>query len=526
MKKISLLATLSVAAMFAACGDNGSSADNDDVTYSSSAENIDTVSSSSADNAGGASSGNSDGISSGSNDGVSSGNEPTNLSSGANPTSSSAETFSSESSDNISSSGTSAPQEPTGSFTDSRDGKSYKLVKIGDQTWMAENLHFADSLIYIFSDAQKVCPENFHLPSLEEIQELVDHVGGLDIAAKVLKSTSGWPSGEFGDWNGTDDFGFNAMPVDSGDGGTDENFWTSTHDYHNYSTGMMLKINPYPISKYRCGSSADNACLLNAEPDTKLSVRCLSNISSCGTTTYNNRTHFCQNSTVYSLCRGRSYDAGTYVCKDQQLYSIATDSIYKYSWVWLNPEKEYGIYQDPRDKQYYKTIVIDTLVWMAENLNYASEGSVCFENDSMYCDLYGRMYTITQARNGKEPTDYDEDVQGICPDGWRLPKESEFKAAIGGNDPHVTVYAKIIGYDTNKEMYEHQNKTGLSIVFGGIHNSEPSIYWPEWDGLNIEGGIIGSNFEFDVYYHYYQGSNWGGYIRDGQAENVRCVKRL
>ena len=52
MKKISLLATLSVAAMFAACGDNGSSADNDDVTYSSSAENIDTVSSSSADNAG------------------------------------------------------------------------------------------------------------------------------------------------------------------------------------------------------------------------------------------------------------------------------------------------------------------------------------------------------------------------------------------------------------------------------------------------------------------------------------------
>ena len=162
---------------------------------------------------------------------------------------------------------------------------------------------------------------------------------------------------------------------------------------------------------------------------------------------------------------------------------------------------------------------------MAENLNYASKGSVCFENDSMYCDLYGRMYTITQARNGKEPTDYDEDVQGICPDGWRLPKESEFKAAIGGNDPHVTVYAKIIGYDTHKEMYEHQNKTGLSIVFGGIHNSEPSIYWPEWDGLNIEGGIIGSNFEFDVYYHYYKGSDWG-YIRDGQAENVRCVKRL
>ena len=63
---------------------------------------------------------------------------------------------------------------------------------------MAENLHFADSLIYVFGDAQKVCPENFHLPSMDEFQELVDHVGGFAVAAKALKSTSGWPKGEFG----------------------------------------------------------------------------------------------------------------------------------------------------------------------------------------------------------------------------------------------------------------------------------------------------------------------------------------
>ena len=49
---------------------------------------------------------------------------------------------------------------------------------------------------------------------------------------------------------------------------------------------MMLKINPYPTSIYRCSQSADSACLLNAEPKTKLSVRCLGDISSCGSTTY------------------------------------------------------------------------------------------------------------------------------------------------------------------------------------------------------------------------------------------------
>lgn len=506
MKKFSLLATLSIAAMIAACGENGSSAKDIEVPSSSSA-------------------GNDISVSSGNGDITSSSEVSTNLSSEASPTSSSAETAPSDSSTNISSSGTSELQEPKDFFTDSRDGKTYKLVKIGNQNWMAENLHFADSLIYVFDDAQKVCPENFHLPSMEEFQELVDFVGGAAVAAKVLKSTSGWPNGEFGDWNGTDEFGFNAIPVDSGNGGTDENFWTTNHDYHRYSTGMMLKINPYPTSKFRCAQSADSTCFLNAEPDTKLSVRCLSDISSCGSATYNNRTHFCQNSTVYPLCRGRKYDSETYVCRDQQLHSIATDSIYKYSWVWLNPDKEYGLFQDPRDMQFYKTIVIDTLVWMAENLNYASEGSVCFENDSMYCDLYGRLYTADQARNG-EPIarDIETKIQGICPDGWRLPASEEFDAVIGGSFPQETIYAKIIGYDTNGEMYDHLNTTGLSFVYGGIHNSKHNVWQREWDDLNTGGGIIGANFEFDVYYHYFDGSSWS--IGENQAENVRCVKDL
>ncbi|MDR2583247.1 MAG: hypothetical protein LBC75_07190 [Fibromonadaceae bacterium] len=38
-----------------------------------------------------------------------------------------------------------------GSFTDSRDKKTYKTVKIGEQTWMAENLNYNDKSDLLFS---------------------------------------------------------------------------------------------------------------------------------------------------------------------------------------------------------------------------------------------------------------------------------------------------------------------------------------------------------------------------------------
>ena len=54
------------------------------------------------------------------------------------------------------------------SFTDSRDGKTYKLTEIGTQIWMAEDLKYGDSSLYVFADAETVCPEGFHLPSSKE----------------------------------------------------------------------------------------------------------------------------------------------------------------------------------------------------------------------------------------------------------------------------------------------------------------------------------------------------------------------
>jgi len=112
----------------------------------------------------------------------------------------------------------------TGTFTDPRDGKVYKTVKIGKQTWMAENLNYEApgskcydnnpanaqkyGRLYDWDTAKKACPPGWHLPSDAEWQELVDFAGGEDIAGERLKATNGWDE----NGNGTDEFGFSALP--------------------------------------------------------------------------------------------------------------------------------------------------------------------------------------------------------------------------------------------------------------------------------------------------------------------------
>ena len=86
---------------------------------------------------------------------------------------------------------------------------------------------------------------------------------------------------------------------------------------------------------------------------------------------------------------------------------------------------------------------------MAQNLNYAyllpsynnslDSSSFCYNNDPANCVTYGRLYTWSGAIDsaGLEKAgmtcgsglmcDFDEDIQGVCPDGWHLPSEAEFK---------------------------------------------------------------------------------------------------
>lgn len=212
------------------------------------------------------------------------------------------------------------PKISYGEMTDSRDNKIYKTVKIGDQVWMAENLNYADSTkmpslkgkswcydnktencdvagrlytwaaaidsVALANDAdnpqtcgygktctlpavvQGVCPSGWHLPTYGEWQTLFKAVGGSSAAGKALKSGSGWS----GNGNGTDTYGFSALPAgyrgnygDFDAAGYYANFWSASQNENNSNNAYNMNLN----------YNNENANMNNNNKNNGNSVRCL-----------------------------------------------------------------------------------------------------------------------------------------------------------------------------------------------------------------------------------------------------------
>jgi len=190
-----------------------------------------------------------------------------------------------------------------GTLLDKRDGHTYKTVKIGNQEWMAENLNYADSLktaslkgkswcynnsvelcnkygrLYTWSaaiDSVKfatdidnpldcgfdknctlpdtvygICPLGWHLPSKDEWEKLTDAVGGKTSPGTMLKSSNGWNTYNNVSGNGSDSFGFSALPAgaryvdgDYNDDGLNAYFWCSTaNDIYNANYMRLSRSN-------------------------------------------------------------------------------------------------------------------------------------------------------------------------------------------------------------------------------------------------------------------------------------------
>jgi uncharacterized protein (TIGR02145 family) len=137
-----------------------------------------------------------------------------------------------------------------------------------------------------------------------------------------------------------------------------------------------------------------------------------------------------------------------------------------------------GTFKDTRDGKTYKTVKIGKQTWMAENLNYAAEGSKCggtgnlqtkvhdgsgggytsyplLDENTKNCDKYGRLYNWSGAMAFDSNCLSDlaqlqicysqvlEKHTDICPDGWHVPSNEEWNVLVNFAGGEKTAGSKL-----------------------------------------------------------------------------------
>jgi uncharacterized protein (TIGR02145 family) len=193
----------------------------------------------------------------------------------------------------------------------------------------------------------------------------------------------------------------------------------------------------------------------------------------------------------------------------------------------FNSEITYGTMTDSRDSKTYKTVEIDGKTWMAENLNYEGNKtgeSFCFNDEDRFCDIYGRLYSRDAAMNDSKCDSSncklgDAPIQGVCPDGWHIPSETEMTdlLSLAGNKALPLMSAE--GWKLSTEP--GNDELGLSIVGSGSYDSkhyfqnlgEDAFVWVYYNGGQTYLVIRDDNYAQIITYTGLQ-----MYI------SVRCVK--
>lgn len=472
---------------------------------------------------------------------------------------------------------------------DERDGKTYKTVTIGTQTWMAENLNYAynrgyynyygytsDSSSWCFNDSadycakygrlytwavamdsagkwstngkkcgsyetcspvypvRGICPEGWHLPTETDWKTLFTAVGGQSTAGKMLKSTSGW----YGNRNGTDAFGFSALPAGDrvgrgifGNGGSVTSFWRADKDFDETNAYIMYLIH-----------NNEEAHLVTASKTKANSVRCLKDDSSASVTPQSSSSETSVSGSSSSSVVQQSSSSFEPKSSSSVTPAVPCKTL-------TEDNCEYGSFTDERNGKTYKTVKIGDQVWMAENLHYLSPmrytgpkyTQSCYDNDTLNCIAYGSLHLLKMtidsskiAESLEEPWKctyketmcaYPNQVQGVCPDGWHLPKKAEWEtlaAATGGKDSAGDVLKSQSGWidDGNGS-----DSFGFNLLPAGIKDGrneyikfgERTAFWLAPDRVFDNGG------DYVFFASGYHSMAFGGAVKS-YGYSVRCIK--
>lgn len=199
--------------------------------------------------------------------------------------------------------------------------------------------------------------------------------------------------------------------------------------------------------------------------------------------------------------------------------------------------------------QVYNTIQIFSQCWLKENLNVGTliqgfqnmaDNSViekyCYNNNPDSCAKYGGLYQWNEMMQYTT----QQGVQGICPPGWHLPNDEEWKVLEGVIDSQYRIGDSVWdinrnyrGYDAGAHLkttggwFQGGNGTdlyGFSGPPGGYCYNGPfysiGYYGDWWTSTEVESDYA---FYRDLSYIHSKVSRYDDGIKEGGL-NVRCLR--
>jgi uncharacterized protein (TIGR02145 family) len=171
-------------------------------------------------------------------------------------------------------------------------------------------------------------------------------------------------------------------------------------------------------------------------------------------------------------------------------------------------------FTDSRDGQTYGVAIIDGKAWMAENLNYETDRSWCYDNMESNCIEYGRLYDWAMAKT-------------VCPSGWKLPDTADWNRLVEFAGGQYIAGKKLKAQ--NDDWYSFSDNVtddfGFSALPGGYREDSEGIfsfagsngYW--WTATE---GSDGKAYRRGMDYRYDNVDESNFYKTNGYS--VRCIK--
>ncbi|HNS18810.1 MAG TPA: FISUMP domain-containing protein [Bacteroidales bacterium] len=336
-----------------------------------------------------------------------------------------------------------------------------------------------EAMQYVTTEgAQGICPTGWHIPTDGEFITLTDYLGGSSVAGGKMKSTGTIEEGT-GLWyqpntGATNESGFSGLPGGnrySSDGsyynlGKDSYFWSSSLKLVSYGWYRLLShSNTLVYRNYSYeGNGFSIRCLKGCWPEPTQSNAGPDQLNVPGTSTTLAGNSPTYGTGIWAIVSGSGGTIVTPASQTSEFQGVAGNE-YTLSWTittQCGSSADEVVISFAADGftcgddlsyagQSYATVLISTQCWMAENLNVGTKinstqggfqqmdndtiEKYYYNNDEANCDVYGGLYEWPEAMQYV----ITESAQGICPDGWHIPTDNEWKILEGTVDSQYPV---------------------------------------------------------------------------------------